>query len=235
MMSMPLGANSFAEMNTEKYIEILQSTQCWVTENARTFRRFISSLKMGINIPELQIFELTRDYKSDELLEFLEKHWHHQPVGVVSEAGVPGMADPGTEVAYLAHSAGVPVYSVSGPSSLLLALTASGLNGQQFTFHGYAPVDDDEFKKFIHLASGKAFEGYSQAFIETPYRSDRFLNSLLKHAPQELLLCIACNIHENDGFIITKRLKEWKNQQPVLGKRPCIFILGSHKFTSVKG
>ena len=227
MMPMPLGSLSMLSLKNEEFITQITDIQCWVVENARTFRRFISALQMGIDIDALQIFELHRDFDRNALIVFLNGKIKKGNIGVVSEAGVPGMADPGAEIAAWAHENEVPVISICGPSSLILALSASGLNGQQFSFHGYAPVKEEELRSFIGKI-GKDCEktGYTQAMIEAPYRSDRFLSSLISVLPQLLKICVACNLHEPEGFIITRTVSEWKKNQPVLGKNPCIFLVG---------
>lgn len=228
MIPMPLGVSSFDEMNSSRYLYLIKNIRIWVAENARTLRRFLSSLKLGIKIDELEIYELNRQSGVRELSSFLIRHWQTEPVGVVSEAGIPGMADPGAEVAWLAHKNQVPVIPVSGPSSLFLALSASGLNGQQFSFHGYPPVEEDALRRFLRQQGELAMKGISQAWIETPYRSDRMLQNILRTLPAHMLLCIACNIHDPDGFIHTRTLEQWNTSGVVLGKNPCIFILGKN-------
>lgn len=227
MMPMPLGSLSKEAMNTHEFNAHITSVKYWVVENARTFRRFISSLQLGINIDTLRIFELHRDFDRIALHTFLREKIHKGDIAVASEAGVPGMADPGAEIAAWAHQNEVTVTSVCGPSSLLLALSASGLNGQQFTFHGYAPVKEDELRSFLGKM-GKDCEktGYSQALIEAPYRSDRMLSAMLGILSPSLKICIACNLHEPEGFIRTQTVAQWNENKPVLGKNPCIFLVG---------
>jgi 16S rRNA (cytidine1402-2'-O)-methyltransferase len=227
MMPMPLGSLSSGCLNNEEFNAKITSVKYWVVENARTFRRFVSSLQLSINIDSLQIFELHRDFDRKALELFLKVNIYKGDIGVASEAGVPGMADPGAEISAWAHKNEVRVLSISGPSSLILALSASGLNGQQFTFHGYAPVKDDELRSFL-VKIGKDCEktGYTQALIEAPYRSDRLLAALLSVLPQSLKICVACNLHEPEGFTRTRTVAEWKENKPLIGKNPCIFLVG---------
>jgi len=227
MMPMPLGSLSASSMNHSDFMTQIAGIQCWVVENARTFRRFISSLQLGINIEALQIFELHRDFDRNALAVFLNGKINKGDIGVASEAGVPGMADPGAEIAAWAHENEVRVISICGPSSIILALSSSGLNGQHFTFHGYAPVKDDELRSFLGKI-GKDCEktGYTQALIEAPYRSDRLLSTLLSVLPPSLKICMACNLHEPDGFTKTMTVNRWRENKPVLGKNPCIFLVG---------
>jgi 16S rRNA (cytidine1402-2'-O)-methyltransferase len=227
MMPMPLGSMSADSMFHREFESHITEIHCWVVENARTFRRFVSSLKLSIDIEKLNIFELYRDYDKISLIQFLNNNIRNGSIGVASEAGVPGMADPGAEIASWAHGQDVPVISVTGPSSLLLALSGSGLNGQQFCFHGYAPVKEEELRTFVGKL-GKDCEktGYTQALIEAPYRSDRLLTHLLGILNDSLKICIACNLHETDGFIKTQTVAAWKASKVTLGKKPCIFLVG---------
>lgn len=227
MMPMPLGSLSTDSMFHREFESHITGINCWIVENARTFRRFISSLKLSIDIEQLNIFELYRDYDKIALIHFLDEHIRKGDIGVASEAGVPGMADPGAEIAAWAHAHNIPIIAVTGPSSLLLALSGSGLNGQQFSFHGYAPVKEEELRFFLGKL-GKDCEktGYTQALIEAPYRSDRLLTHLLGILNDSLKICIACNLHEPDGFIRTQTVAAWKASKITLGKKPCIFMVG---------
>jgi 16S rRNA (cytidine1402-2'-O)-methyltransferase len=227
MLPMPLGSNSANSMLHSEFNLHVNTINCWVVENARTFRRFISSLKRSIDIEKLNIFELHRDYDILTLRQFLEENIQRGCIGVASEAGVPGMADPGAEIASWAHANDVAVISVTGPSSLILALSGSGLNGQQFTFHGYAPVKDDELRSFLgKMAKDCEKTGYTQGLIEAPYRSDRLLTQLLSVLNDTMKICIACNLHEPDGFIKTRTVAGWKLSKQTIGKKPCIFLVG---------
>jgi 16S rRNA (cytidine1402-2'-O)-methyltransferase len=227
MFPMPLGSLSSQSLLHKEFLDHLNTVKHWVAENARTFRRFVASLNLGINIDELQIFELYREYDKVALSVFLQKSLKKGDVGVVSEAGMPGMADPGAEVAAWAHQHEIAVKVISGPSSIILALSGSGLNGQQFTFHGYAPVKEPELKQFLSQI-GKDINrfGYTHAFIEVPYRSDRFFQTLLSSMTANTRLCLACNLHEEDEFIQTKSIAEWSEYPIVIGKKPCIFLVG---------
>lgn len=227
MVPMPIGINSIVELQTPKYIELLKDTIFWVAENSRTFRRFISGLQLGINIDNLQIFELERDYKLEDLSDFLSVGLKDGNVGVVSEAGLPGMADPGAAVALWGHKNDVKVIPITGPGSIYLALSASGLNGQQFTFHGYPPVKEDELKKFlVKMSATVAQTGYTQIWIETPYRSDRMLQRIVNEVNPNLQLCIACALHSPDGWIKTQSISNWRNDNAMPGKNPCVFLVG---------
>lgn len=228
MVPVPIGSLSAREVNSPYYHQHIRETRCWVVENVRTMRRFLASLKLGIDIDSLVFFELHRDFSRKALYEFLETHIASGNVGVASEAGLPGMADPGGLIALWAHENGVAVEPLVGAGSLMLALIASGLNGQQFTCHGYAPIKEPELKSFLQQTGKMAMQtGYTQIFIEAPYRSDRFMAQLCTHLPPGLFLCVARSLHEPDCSIVTKTVADWRSAVPNLGKAPCIFLIGS--------
>lgn len=227
MTPIPIGENSYFELKNPKYINVISTTRYWVVENIRTMRRFMSEMRVGIEIDTIEFFEINKSYHPEELNNFLSKNIVFGNIGVASEAGLPGMADPGSVVALWAHKHGVTVFPLVGPGSLMLALIASGLNGQQFTFHGYAPIKENELKGFITEISKQTIRtGYSQIFIEAPYRSDRFLKALLQHLNPEIYLCIAYNLHNAGEWIKTQTVQEWRSDIPELGKTPCVFIAG---------
>jgi len=197
----------------------------YFVENLRTARRFLRSLHPTLVIDSLQFSEIDKHTGADIklLLKWLKDGTN---VGVMSEAGCPGIADPGANLAAAAHQAGARVLPLTGPSSILLALMASGLNGQSFAFTGYLPV-----KEPMRGARIKALEALSvkdqqtQIFIETPYRNDHLVADLIKHCSPKTRLCIAQNITAPDAFIKTKNINEWGNKIPVLGKTPSVFLM----------
>jgi 16S rRNA (cytidine1402-2'-O)-methyltransferase len=227
MLPMPIGPLSVAEMGSVHFMNTVRITRFWVAENARTTRRFISSLKLGIDIPTLDIFELNDGFQITELHQFLKKNIAMGNIAVTSEAGLPGMADPGSEVARWAHKNDTKIETFSGPGSVYMALCASGFNGQQFSFHGYCPIKEDDLKKFLaEMVVNVTKTGYTQIFIETPYRSDKILAAMLRALPDTLHLCIACGLHTEDGFIQTKTIAGWRLQNIAIGKQPAVFLLG---------
>ncbi|MCC7298815.1 MAG: SAM-dependent methyltransferase [Bacteroidia bacterium] len=227
MLPMPIGAHSWQEMCTPYLINTLKNTKYWVAENARTTRRFLSSLHMEIDIQNLVIFELNRDSNSTELSAFLSTHVKTNNIGVSSEAGLPGVADPGGKVASWGHQNGIEIVSFIGPGSIFLALSGSGLNGQQFTFHGYPPIKENDLKPFVlDLCKNVKNTGYTHIFIETPYRSDRMLKMLLDYGPSDIHLCLAVALHEENSLLKTQTLAGWKNNIPTLGKAPSVYLLG---------
>ncbi|MGN6568486.1 MAG: SAM-dependent methyltransferase [Flavipsychrobacter sp.] len=199
--------------------------QHYFVENLRTARRFLKSLHSSIVIDNLSFSEINKHEGADiALLKRWLKEGHN--VGVLSEAGCPGIADPGAELAKAAHSIGAMVVPLTGPNSLILALMASGLNGQKFCFNGYLPVKDHERSQAIKaLETISRKENQTQLFIETPYRNDAMLMDLLKYCQDGTRLCIAKNITAADAYIKTRTIAEWKKDKPTLGKAPAVFLL----------
>lgn len=227
MLPLPIGSKSIEQMNTPHYVNTVKQTTYWVAENARTLRRFIASLELNVNISELEIFELGRRPDAALLHKFLEQNIQKGDIAVVSEAGLAGMADPGAEVARWAQEKGIVVAPQTGPGSVYLALCASGFNGQQFSFHGYCPVKEPELVSFIkRIAAEQKKTGYTQIFIETPYRNDRLLETMLPLLPPESKLCIASDIQGENERIRTKTAAEWLKALPKPGKVPAVFLLG---------
>jgi len=206
-------------------IEALKLINHFLAEDVRTARRYLSSLKIYESIEPLDFKILDKDTKEQELKELFTPILEGKHLGILSESGCPGIADPGALAAKYAHQQGIQVVPLTGPSSILLSLMASGLNGQKFAFQGYLPVDSKE-----SIESIKTFEkeskakGQTQIFIETPYRNNQLTKSLLKALHEDTLLCIAIDITGKDESIKTKSVKEWKKQQPELPKSPAVFL-----------
>lgn len=208
-------------------VPILTETKYFIVENVRTARRFMKLIDKNIDIDTLTFFELNKHTGQHEIENFLKPAQENNNMAVLTEAGCPGVADPGAEVVRLAHKKGIKVVPVSGPSSIILALMASGLNGQNFTFNGYLPVKKDKLKKTISILEEKAVrKKQTQIFIETPYRNNLLLSSLLKECSANTLLCIAVNLTGNDEFISTKTIQQWKKNIPNIDKKPAIFLIG---------
>ena len=208
-------------------VPILTETKYFIVENVRTARRFMKLIDKNIDIDRLTFFELNKHTGQHEIENFLKPAEENNNMAVITEAGCPGVADPGAEVVRLAHKKGIKVVPVSGPSSIILALMASGLNGQNFTFNGYLPVKKDKLKKTISILEEKAVrKKQTQIFIETPYRNNLLLSSLLEECSANTLLCIAVNLTGNDEFISTKTIQQWKKNIPNIDKKPAIFLIG---------
>lgn len=197
----------------------------YFVENVRTARRFLRSLHPVLVIDTLHFSEIDKHTGPDKAL-FRKWLKEGHDIGIMSEAGCPGIADPGSELVHIAQDMGIKVVPLTGPNSLILALMASGLNGQSFCFAGYLPVKDPmRMKRIKELEAISMKEQQTQLFIETPYRNDHLLADLFKHCSGKTRLCIAKNITAGDAFIQTKTITDWQKQKPVLGKDPAVFLL----------
>ncbi len=207
---------------------IIASLNYFVVENVRTARRFISSLKMGMVIDTLQFEELSEHTDPQEVEKMISHIRSGNSCGLMSEAGVPGVADPGAILVAAAHRHNIEVIPLAGPSSILMSLMASGMNGQSFTFNGYLPVKGDEkMKKIKDLERAAATKGTTQIFIETPYRSDKMFQDLIKWLAPDRVLCVAANISAPNQFIKSKSVAAWKKApEPPIKKIPTIFLIG---------
>ncbi len=219
-----------AEGSTDKVIgeyvkEVLRPIRFFLVEDIRTARRFLSSLGIYPRIEELYFNILDKDTPEGALSQLMSPLEEGKPVGVIAEAGCPGIADPGAVAVGYAHAHSISVEPLVGPSSILLALMASGLNGQRFAFHGYLPVEAHEASTTIkELEKESRKKGQTQLFIETPYRNNALLAHLLKTLSEETLLCIAQNITGQDSMIRTQTIKKWKEANFKLPKEPAIFL-----------
>ncbi len=207
----------------KKSIDVIDD---YIVENEKNARAFIKRVLPKKSQPKLNIFVLNKYTDPSEYSRFLEPCRNGISVGLVSEAGVPCIADPGAAIVEIAHRDNIPVIPLVGPSSILMALMASGMNGQQFTFNGYLPIDTPARKKAIRKLEALARNGTTQIFMETPYRNMKMLEDLLVAADDNRRLCIAADISLPTEFIQTKTIKQWRRTVPDLHKRPCIFILG---------
>ena len=204
---------------------ILPSIKHFFVENVRTARRFIKSVHPDAVIDSLQFSEINKHNGVDAtLLKTWLKEGHD--VGVMSESGCPGIADPGADVVALAQQMNIEVMPLVGPSSITLSLMASGFNGQSFCFNGYLPVKDPERSKQIKLLEAASLKyRQTQIFIETPYRNNALLNDLLKHCNENTRLCIAYYLTSDTSFVKSKTIKQWKSENCVLEKQPCVFLI----------
>lgn len=210
-----------------RVLPLLTQTRFFIVENLRTARRFMKQVNQDIEIDDLTFFELNKHTPASEIPSFLKPLEKGEDIAVISEAGCPGVADPGAEIVKLAHQKGITVVPVTGPSSIILSLMASGLNGQNFAFNGYLPVKSTERSKAVKVLEKKAkIEQQTQIFIETPYRNNQLIKDLLKMCSASTLLCIAANLTGENEFIATQSIGEWKKGVPDLHKQPAIFLIG---------
>ena len=216
--------------NPEHFSPRLKNTvaECkfFIVERVKTTRRFIRALDKEKNIDECTFFELDKHDALNGIDAAIAPLMQGQDMCMISEAGAPGVADPGALIAIKAHEKGIQVIPISGPSSIYMALMASGLPGQQFTFHGYLPIERKERIQRIKQMESRSRNGYSQLFMETPYRNQKLWEDILEFCHQDTLLCIATMINTPQEMIRTMPIQKWKGQQPDLHKKPSIFILG---------
>ncbi|MFN7099490.1 MAG: SAM-dependent methyltransferase [Flavobacterium sp.] len=198
----------------------------YIVENDKTARKSIKLVVPEKKQSELKLFVLNKHTETKEHLDFIKPLLAGENMGLMSEAGCPGVADPGAVIVKLAHDRGIQVIPLVGPSSILLAMMASGMNGQSFTFHGYLPIEKDEKKASFKTLERVSFEkNQSQIFIETPYRNNKLLEDLIQVLHPETLLCIATDITLPTEYIRTKKIAAWKKESIDLHRRPTIFII----------
>ena len=198
----------------------------YIVENEKTARKSIKMVHAEKKQSELKLFLLNKHTDTKAHLDFIKPLLEGHNVGLMSEAGCPGVADPGAVIVKIAHEKGIQVIPLVGPSSILLALMASGMNGQSFTFNGYLPIDKSEKKQAIKGLEKLSFDkNQSQLFIETPYRNNKLLEDILQTLQPNTLLCIACDITLPTEYIKTMTVNLWKKQKVDLHNRPCIFII----------
>lgn len=202
--------------------------QVFFVENERTARRFLKQVwkEMVIDDYEWVLADKETIHLPDTRKRFMEAMAAGKNIGIISEAGCPGVADPGQQLIALAHEKHFPVKPLVGPSSILLALMGSGLNGQQFSFSGYLPIDNSQrIKQLRELENQSAKQKSTQIFMETPYRNNALLDIVLKTCRPDTLLCIAANLTAADEFLQTRTIAQWEKKKPDLHKKPALFLL----------
>jgi len=229
LIPVPIGGNNFREVIPESVIKITSSIRFFIVENTRSARRYLKLIDKNFPVNDSVFYQLDEHVSADEAVIFLEPALHGHNTGLMSEAGMPNIADPGANIIKLAHKKGLKVVPLAGPSSVFLALAASGLNGQKFTFHGYLPVKDNELKVRIRQIEKESMAGVTQIFMETPYRAQRMFNYLIENCNPGTELCIAADISLSTEQINTRKIIEWKKETPVLKDRLVIFLLQHHK------
>ncbi len=214
-------------------LQVAQEIDVYIVENVRSARRFLVKLgikKVGKVIDDLTFHLMDKHADPHQFGQYLQAATKGQHIGLLSEAGCPAVADPGSTVVKAAHKKGIEVIPLVGPSSLMLALMASGMNGQQFTFHGYIPIQKgDRIKYLQRIAAHASKTGETQLFIEAPYRNRHLLNDLFDHLRPENLLCIAADITLPSQYIRTYTIAEWRKKKakmPDLHKRPVVYVVG---------
>lgn len=222
----PLGENDPAEVIPSYVLGLLQHINHYVVEEFRTVRRYLSRAGLKGKIEGLQMYELNEHTSVAQIEGYVKVLLEGNDVGLISEAGLPAVADPGAQLVDLAHRHGIEVVPLVGPSSLMLALMGSGLNGQCFAFTGYLPVKPDERKAKIKLIEKVSAQlGQSQIIIETPYRNGQLFADMLSVCAPKTRICVAADITLPTQTILTRSVSQWKKNPLEIGKRPCVFVL----------
>ena len=227
LLPVPLAEGDTSDVLPPRNIEVIRGLRYFVVENLRSARRFLKRCDRNIDIDALHMVELNEHTPANEIAPMLDPLLKlQQPVGVLSEAGCPAVADPGADLVSIAQARGCTVVPLVGPSSILLSLMASGFNGQTFAFNGYLPVERQartaSIKRLQRLVTT---ERQTQIFIETPYRNNRLIGELTSTLPPAFKLCVAAGITGNTESIITDTIKGWQNRRYDYAKTPAIFLI----------
>lgn len=225
LIPVTLGGNDFQQVIPEKVLSVTKTLRLFTVEGLRSARRFLRLIEKDFPIDSTQFFELNEHTRDAEISQFLDPVMNGKDMGIMSEAGLPGIADPGSALIMQAHRKKIRVVPLSGPSSIIMALIASGLNGQNFTFNGYLPVKQAERNARLRELEQKCQEGYTQIFMEAPYRNQRMLEAILGTCGNDTQLCIAADISMPEEFIQTQTVGEWKKKVPMINDHTAIFIL----------
>lgn len=224
-----IAADTQQEVISLSVTERLKSIGHFLVEDVRSARRYLSSLKIYERIEALEFSELNKDTTSAEIEKLFAPVMAGLPLGILSESGCPGVADPGALAAAYAHKIGVRIVPLVGPSSILLALMASGLNGQQFAFHGYLPVDKSALTVALkNLEQESRTKRQTQIFIETPYRNNAMFSTILKTLNTETILCVALDLTGKYESVQSRRIAEWKKSMVEWPKLPAVFLFLAH-------
>lgn len=207
--------------------EITASLRIFAVEDVRSARRYLRSIDRDFPVDDTLFIPIGKHSEPGGLNEFFARVSEGMDAGVMSEAGMPGLADPGNIVVAEAHRRSVKVIPLTGPSSIMLALIASGMNGQSFSFNGYLPVDPHERKKAIADLERRSAAGHTQIFMETPFRNEKMLDDILKVCSPSTRLCIAADITLSTESIVTRTVAGWQKERPAIDKRPVVFLLMS--------
>lgn len=223
-----LAENTADDVITPQVREVIKNTKIFLVENMRTTRRYISSLKLGVNLEEVHMEILDKNTPPEAINRLIQPLLKGADVGIISEAGCPGIADPGALAVAHAHTRGIQVVPLSGPSSMFMALMGSGFSGQSFAFHGYIPIDKKERAQELRKLEAESLrEKRAQIFMETPFRNNQLLQDVIQSLNPQTKLCIAKNITAKDELIQTKTIQEWKKSNIDLHKIPTVFIIQS--------
>ena len=221
-----IGENNFQDSITKKIVQTIKKTNFYIVENIRSARRYIKKIVPEKSIEEITFFAYGKHNTFNIEEDFLQNILSGNDIGLISEAGVPAVADPGSKIVEYAHQYNIKVTPLVGASSILLALMSSGMNGQNFAFNGYLPIDKkDQIKKIKYLENISKKTYQTQIFMETPYRNNKLFKTLISVCNNNTKLCIATNITQDNESIITKDIREWKTLKINIDKQPSIFLI----------
>ena len=226
LIPVTLGDTPIAQVLPSYNQEVIAGIRHFIVEDVRSARRFLRATDPTFDIDATSFYPLNKHTSPEAISGYLRPLEQGQPMGVISEAGCPAVADPGADVVAIAQRKGLQVVPLVGPSSIILSVMASGFNGQSFAFNGYLPIEPAERAKRLKQLEQRVYnEQQTQLFIETPYRNNKMLADILQSCRPQTRLCIAANITCPDQYIRTRTIKEWQGHTPDLSKIPCIFLL----------
>ena len=221
-----IGEENFQDSITKKIVQTIKKTNFYIVENIRSARRYIKKIVPEKSIEEITFFAYGKHNTFNIQEDFLQNILSGNDIGLISEAGVPAVADPGSKIVEYAHQYNIKVIPLVGASSILLALMSSGMNGQNFAFNGYLPIDKkDQIKRIKYLENISKKTNQTQIFMETPYRNNKLFKTLISVCNNNTKLCIATNITQDNESIITKDIREWKTMKINIDKQPSIFLI----------
>ena len=227
LIPVPIDQNDNTSILLSKDKNIVEHLNYFVVENEKTARFHLGALNLHKPIHQLHFEVIDQTKTQEDITSYLTPLLEGFDIGLLSESGCPAVADPGSKMVALAHQKNIRVIPMTGPSSIILALMASGLNGQQFKFHGYLPSEkEDRIKKIIAIENESSKYHETQIFIETPYRNQHIFNDLISKLQDKTKLCIALDISSENEFILMKNIKDWKKEKtPDLKNKPCVFLI----------
>lgn len=226
LIPVPLAENAAQKSFTPFLGDTINSISVYIVENEKTARKFLKEAGLKLPQSELVIYDYGKHKRNTSLAPFFKELSAGKDVGLMSEAGCPGVADPGAEIVAEAHRRGIKVVPLVGPSSILLALMASGFNGQSFAFHGYLPIDKvARGKRIKELEQLSLTHKQTQLFMETPFRNNHLLEDVLKNSSPQAMLCVASNLNSEEEYIKTQSVLLWRKERIDLHKKPTIFLL----------
>ena len=226
LLPVTLGDTPLSNVLPQYNSDIIAGIRHFIVEDVRSARRFLRKVDSQFDIDGSTFYELNKHTAPEVVAGYLKPLQGGKPMGVISEAGCPAVADPGADVVAIAQRKGLKVVPLVGPSSIILSVMASGFNGQSFAFNGYLPIKADERAKKLRQLEQRIYnEDQTQLFIETPYRNGKMLEDILANCRPQTKLCIAANLTCADEFVQTRTVKDWRGKVPDLSKIPCIFLL----------